>query len=162
MKLAPYIPSPAGKGNQHLKQKHNGVTPADDMASQIITYCGNFTLDFKQLWLRVSHSSYRHFWKLNFACKCLSHDFVTHFSTSANSLRWYSGRYSTCAKLGRAPNWAHDSFYARGVQAAFYHLTGGVPLVGCGTWKEHATPTSSFLLYQTYPPVSVRIYCLFI
>ena len=29
--------------------KHSGPTPADDMAPQIITDCGNFTLDFKQL-----------------------------------------------------------------------------------------------------------------
>ncbi len=29
-------------------RKHNGPTPADDMAPQIITDCGNFTLDFKQ------------------------------------------------------------------------------------------------------------------
>ncbi len=29
-------------------RKHSGPTPADDMASQIITDCGNFTLDFKQ------------------------------------------------------------------------------------------------------------------
>ncbi len=27
---------------------HSGPTPADDMAAQIITDCGNFTLDFKQ------------------------------------------------------------------------------------------------------------------
>ncbi len=29
-------------------RKHNRPTPADDMAAQIITDCGNFTLDFKQ------------------------------------------------------------------------------------------------------------------
>ncbi len=29
-------------------RKHSGPTPADDMAVQIITDCGNFTLDFKQ------------------------------------------------------------------------------------------------------------------
>ncbi len=29
-------------------RKHSGPTPADDMAAQIITECGNFTLDFKQ------------------------------------------------------------------------------------------------------------------
>ncbi len=29
-------------------RKHSGPTPADDMAAQIITNCGNFTLDFKQ------------------------------------------------------------------------------------------------------------------
>ncbi len=29
-------------------RKHSGPTPADDMAAQIITACGNFTLDFKQ------------------------------------------------------------------------------------------------------------------
>ncbi len=28
-------------------RKHSGPTPADDMAAQIITDCGNFTLDFK-------------------------------------------------------------------------------------------------------------------
>ncbi len=65
------MPSPAGKWNQHLHKacqqkeawsalkfpgrwlrvdfrKHSGPTPADDMAAQIITDCGNFTLDFKQ------------------------------------------------------------------------------------------------------------------
>ncbi len=66
------VPSPAGKWNQHLHKagqqkeawsaikfpgrwlhwldfrKHSGPTPADDMAAQIITDCGNFTLDFKQ------------------------------------------------------------------------------------------------------------------
>ncbi len=35
-------------------QKHNGPTPADDIASQIITDCGNLTLDFKQLGLWAS------------------------------------------------------------------------------------------------------------
>ncbi len=29
-------------------RKHSGPTPADDIAAQIITDCGNFTLDFKQ------------------------------------------------------------------------------------------------------------------
>ncbi len=29
-------------------RKQSGPTPADDMAAQIITDCGNFTLDFKQ------------------------------------------------------------------------------------------------------------------
>ncbi len=29
-------------------RKHSGPTPGDDMAAQIITDCGNFTLDFKQ------------------------------------------------------------------------------------------------------------------
>ncbi len=29
-------------------RKHSGPTPADDMGAQIITDCGNFTLDFKQ------------------------------------------------------------------------------------------------------------------
>ncbi len=66
------VPSPAGKWNQHLYKacqqkeawsaltfpgrwlrwldfrKHSGPTPADDMATQIITDCENFTLDFKQ------------------------------------------------------------------------------------------------------------------
>ncbi len=32
-------------------KKHNGPTPADDIAPQIITECGNLTLDFKQLGL---------------------------------------------------------------------------------------------------------------
>ncbi len=32
-------------------KKHNGPTPADDIAPQIITDCGNLTLDFKQLGL---------------------------------------------------------------------------------------------------------------
>ncbi len=65
------MPSPSGKGNRHLHKpcqqqeawsaqkcpgrwlltvdfrKHSGLTPADDMAAQIITACGNFTLDFK-------------------------------------------------------------------------------------------------------------------
>ncbi len=30
-------------------RKHSGPTPADDMAAQIITDCGNFTLDFKNM-----------------------------------------------------------------------------------------------------------------
>ncbi len=29
-----------------LKKKHNGPTPADDIAPQIITDCGNLKLDF--------------------------------------------------------------------------------------------------------------------
>ncbi len=29
-------------------REHIGPTPADDMTAQIITDCGNFTLDFKQ------------------------------------------------------------------------------------------------------------------
>ncbi len=32
-------------------KKHNGPTPADDIAPQIITDCGNLTLDLKQLGL---------------------------------------------------------------------------------------------------------------
>ncbi len=35
-------------------RKHSGPTPADDMAAQIITDCGNFTLDFKQHWFCAS------------------------------------------------------------------------------------------------------------
>ncbi len=35
-------------------KKHNGPTPADDIAPQIITDCGNLTLDFKQLVLQAS------------------------------------------------------------------------------------------------------------
>jgi len=30
-------------------KKHNGPTPADDIARPIITDCGNLTLDFKKL-----------------------------------------------------------------------------------------------------------------
>ncbi len=37
-------------------KKHNGPTPADDIASQIITDCGNLTLDIKQLGLWASPS----------------------------------------------------------------------------------------------------------
>ncbi len=36
-------------------KKYNGPTPADDIAPQIITDCGNLTLDFKQLGLWVLH-----------------------------------------------------------------------------------------------------------
>ncbi len=67
------LPNPVGKWNQHLYKagqketwsspkclgkrvqwrwrfkKHNGPTPADVSAPQIITDCGNLTLDFKQL-----------------------------------------------------------------------------------------------------------------
>ncbi len=70
---------PAGKWNQHLHKacqqkeawsalkcpgrwlrwldfrKHSEPTPADDMAAQIITDCGNFTLDFKQHGFCASH-----------------------------------------------------------------------------------------------------------
>ncbi len=35
-------------------KKHNGPTPADDISPQIITDCGNLTLDFKQLGLWAS------------------------------------------------------------------------------------------------------------
>ncbi len=35
-------------------KKHNGPTPADDIAPQIITDCRNLTLDFKQLGLWAS------------------------------------------------------------------------------------------------------------
>ncbi len=35
-------------------KKHNGPTPADDIAPLIITDCGNLTLDFKQLGLLAS------------------------------------------------------------------------------------------------------------
>ncbi len=35
-------------------KKHNGPTPADDIVPQIITNCGNLTLDFKQLGLWAS------------------------------------------------------------------------------------------------------------
>ncbi len=34
-----------------FQKKHNGPTLADDIAPQIITDCGNLTLDFKQLGL---------------------------------------------------------------------------------------------------------------
>ncbi len=39
--------------------KHNGPTPADDMAAQIITDCGNFTLDFNNMDSVPLHSSSR-------------------------------------------------------------------------------------------------------
>ncbi len=52
-------------------RKHSGPTPADDMAAQIITDCGNFTLNFKQhgcctspLFLQTS--------KLNVKCTFIS------------------------------------------------------------------------------------------
>ncbi len=73
------VTNPSGKWNQHLwkagqqkeawsapkflgkrvqwrwfSKKHNGPTPADDIASQIVTDCGNLTLDFKQLGLWAS------------------------------------------------------------------------------------------------------------
>ncbi len=35
-------------------RKHSGPTPADDMAAQIITDCGNFTRDYKKHGLCVS------------------------------------------------------------------------------------------------------------
>ncbi len=35
-------------------RKHSGPTPADDMAPQTITDCGNFTLDLKQQWFCAS------------------------------------------------------------------------------------------------------------
>ncbi len=38
-------------------QKHNGPTQADDIPPQIITECGNLTLDFKQLGLWASPDS---------------------------------------------------------------------------------------------------------
>ncbi len=45
-------------------RKHSGPTPADDMAAQIITDCGNFTLDFKQ------HGFSSRLWDLDFQMKC--------------------------------------------------------------------------------------------
>ncbi|XP_077129792.1 uncharacterized protein LOC143785028 isoform X2 [Ranitomeya variabilis] len=39
--------------------KHSGPTPADDMAPQTITDCGDFTLDLQQLGLWPLHSSSR-------------------------------------------------------------------------------------------------------
>ncbi len=50
-------------------RKHSGPTPADDMAAQIITDCGNFTLDFKQHGFCALHSSSR-LWDLDFQMKC--------------------------------------------------------------------------------------------
>ncbi len=47
-------------------RKHSGPTPADDMAAQIITDCGNFTLDLDSVPL---HSSSR-LWDLDFQMKC--------------------------------------------------------------------------------------------
>ncbi len=38
-------------------KKHNGPTPADDVAPQIITDCGNLTLDFMQLGYELLHPS---------------------------------------------------------------------------------------------------------
>ncbi len=38
-------------GCSDVFKKHNRPTPADDIAPQIITDCGNLTLDFKQLGL---------------------------------------------------------------------------------------------------------------
>ncbi len=37
-----------------FQKKHNGPTPADDIAPQIITDCGNLTLDFMQFGLWAS------------------------------------------------------------------------------------------------------------
>ncbi len=42
------------KCSKMVFKKHNGPTPADDIAPQIITDCGNLTLDFKQLGLWAS------------------------------------------------------------------------------------------------------------
>ncbi len=54
-------------------RKHSGPTPEDDMAAQIITDCGNLTLDFKQHGFCASslftlHSSSR-LWDLDFQMK---------------------------------------------------------------------------------------------
>jgi len=84
------VPSPSGKWNQHLHKacqqkeawsafifwifpgrwlhwldfrKHNGPTPADDMAAQIITNCGNFTLDF-------NNNTSSRLWDLDFQMRC--------------------------------------------------------------------------------------------
>ncbi len=45
-------------------RKHSGPTPADYMAAQIITDCGNFTLDFKNMDSVPLHSSSR-LWDLD-------------------------------------------------------------------------------------------------
>ncbi len=50
-------------------RKHSGQTPADDMAAQIITDCGNFTLDFKQHGFCASPLFLR-LWDLDFQIKC--------------------------------------------------------------------------------------------
>ncbi len=56
-----------------FSKKHNGPTPEDDIAPQIITNCGNLTLDFKQLrlwappflqtlgpWFPMKYKTYSH------------------------------------------------------------------------------------------------------
>ncbi len=57
-------------------RKHSGPTPADDMAAQIITDCGNFTLDFKQhgfcaspLFLQTLGPCFQMKWKIYFHLK---------------------------------------------------------------------------------------------
>ncbi len=52
-KSAPKILGKTGAVTLVFK-KHNGPTPADDIAPQIITDCGNLTLDFKKLGLWAS------------------------------------------------------------------------------------------------------------
>ncbi len=49
-------------------RKHSGPTPADDMAAQIITDCGNLTLDFMQHSVPLNSSS--RLWDLDFQIKC--------------------------------------------------------------------------------------------
>ncbi len=50
-------------------RKHSGPTPADDMAAQIITDCGNFTLDFRQHGFCAS-PVFLQTWDLDFQIKC--------------------------------------------------------------------------------------------
>ncbi len=49
-------------------RKHSGPTPADDMAAQTITDCGNFTLDFKNM-DSVSLRSSSRLWDLDLQIK---------------------------------------------------------------------------------------------
>ncbi len=52
-------------------RKHSGPTPADDMAAQLITDCGNFTLDFKQHGFCASPLFLQtRLWDLDFQMKC--------------------------------------------------------------------------------------------
>ncbi len=106
-------------------RKHSGPTPADDMAAQIITDCGNFTLDYKQhgfcaspLFLQTLGPSFQMKCKIDFHLK--RGLWTTEFFFSTAQVRcfwcclWFrSGLVALFLKTSeRGDSWCTDSSFS--------------------------------------------------
>ncbi len=109
--------------------KHNGPTPADFMAAQIITDCGKFTLDFKQHGFCFSPLLLVHIFQCNFFLPV----------NFAFNVLWYSTPW-TAAPFSNDPLWLN--LFVEGVSDRLldHCQVSSVPQY-CG-FKEQEIPTS--------------------